>query len=105
MLQRRYSQCSTLAISHLVRPKLPTGKGFGYSNFQLVRLPELVSPIANDATICETASEPIGVEESSPLIVKVGQIALLVFWLWCSIGANFCLESINAIATYSAKDL
>jgi hypothetical protein len=105
MIQRRYSQSSTLTASHLVRPTLPTGKGFGYSNLQLVRLPELVAEIAIDATICEVAIEPIGAEESSPLIVKVGQIALLVCWFWCSIGANFCIKSISAIATYSAKDL
>lgn len=105
MIQHRYSQGSTLAIIPLVKSKLPTGKSFGCANFKLVRLPEIVTPIASDATTCAATSESIGVEESSPLIVKVGQIALLVFWLWCSIGANFCLESINAIATSSAKDL
>ncbi|WP_373542990.1 hypothetical protein [Chamaesiphon sp.] len=106
MIRHRYSQFSLPAISRLVHPKLSTGSGFGCSTLgTTVRRPELVSPLTSSTASGATDLETVGVGESSQLIIEVGKIALLACWLWCAIGANFCRERIDAIATYAARDL
>ena len=103
MIQRRYSSFSALVISPLVQAKFATGKGFGGSNLnKIVQFQELVEPISGSSAMILDDSAPICAQQSSPLVIQVGKIALLTCWFWCSIGANFCANSISAIAHLSA---
>jgi hypothetical protein len=103
MLDRRLSRLSSLATSPISHQTLPTGKGFGSSNLQLDRLPERLLSVVISSTAVSDLSIPV--KKSSPLIVEVGKILVLACWLWCSIGANFCLESIGSIASFGTQDI
>jgi hypothetical protein len=103
MLEPRYSRLSTLATRTLNHKILPTGKGFGGSNLQREQLTRVVSVVISSATISE---QSLQIErQSSPLIIEVGKIFLLVCWLWCSIGANFCLASISSVIGTYTQDI
>lgn len=103
MLEPRYSRLSSLATSPISHQVLPTGNGFGRSNLQIDRLPgRVVSVVISSAAISEPSTP---VEKSSLLIIEVGKIFLLACWLWCSIGANFCLDSVSAVVGFGTQDI
>jgi hypothetical protein len=104
MLEPRYSRLSSLATSPITRQTLPTGNGFGGSNLQPDLLPEQLLSVVISSTAISDRSEPIE-RPSSPLIIEVGKIFLLGCWLWCSIGANFCLDSVDAIVGFYTQDI
>ena len=97
MLQPRYFR-SSFIINPPVRQVLPTGKGFGGSNFAIVRdREELVSALA-------TGLPSITTQPQSPLVFEFTKILFLALWLWCLVGANFCVNSVTAIANVSTQD-
>lgn len=104
MLEPRYSRLSSLATSPISRPTLATGKSFGGSSLQIDRLSERVISVVISSTTISDRSTPIE-KQSSPLIIEVGKIFLLACWLWCAIGANFCLTSISAIMGAYTQDI
>jgi hypothetical protein len=103
MLDPRYSRLSSLATSPISHQTLSTGNGFGSSNLQIDRLSQRVVSVVISSTAISDRST--SVEKSSPLIIEVGKIFLLACWLWCSIGANFCLDSVSAIVGFGAQDI
>jgi hypothetical protein len=104
MLEPRYSRLSSLRTSPIARQILPTGNGFGGSNFKSVRFEVVALPVIISSTSILDRSTPIELQ-SSPLLVEVGKIFLLACWLWCSIGANFCLNSVGAIVDFCTQDI
>jgi hypothetical protein len=104
MSEPRHPRLSAFATP-LVRSKLPTGNGFGVSNLKVFRCPGLVFPLANNSVMGAEHPVSIRTQQSAPFIVKVGQIFLLVLWLWCAIGADFCFNSVRSIATYGTQDV
>jgi hypothetical protein len=97
MLQPRYFR-SSFIVNPPVRQVLPTGKGFGGSNLAIVRdREELVSSLAE-------CSSPVAARPQSPLLVELTKILFLALWLWCLVGANFCANSMTAIANVSTQD-
>jgi hypothetical protein len=104
MLQPRYSRLSSLLTTPLSKQALPTGKGFGGSRLDRTHFKELVFPVVSSSVSIADCSPPISIEQSSPLIIEVGKIFLLALWLWCSIGANFCADSINALVASCGSD-
>jgi hypothetical protein len=97
MLQPRYFR-SSFIVTRPVRQVLPTGKGFGGSNLAIGwDREELVSPLA--ANSCSGAARP-----QSPLLVEFTKILCLALWLWCLVGANFCANSVTAIANVYTQD-
>jgi hypothetical protein len=97
MLQPRYFR-SSFIINPPVCQVLPTGKGFGGSNLAIVRdREELVSALA-------TCLPPVTTQPQSPLVFKFTKILFLALWLWCLVGANFCVNSVTAIANVSTQD-
>jgi hypothetical protein len=104
MPEPRHPRLSAFATP-LVRSALPTGNGFGVSNLKVLRCPELVFPIEDSSVMKARFPVSIYTQQSSPLIVQVGQIAILALWLWCAIGADFCFNSVRAISTYGTQDV
>jgi hypothetical protein len=105
MIQPHYSRLSALTASSVFPHKRPTGKGFGGSNLLITQSEKLVFSIVSDAVLVANDTTPICTEQPSPLVVEVGKILLLVIWLWCSIGANFCFNSMSEIVRYSVRDV
>jgi hypothetical protein len=104
MLQPRYSRLSSFVTMPILKHTLPTGRGFGGSNFNSTQFQSLVFPVVSSAVSLAECPPPISDRQSSALIIEVGKIFLLALWLWCAIGANFCFNSINALAAYCAAD-
>jgi hypothetical protein len=97
MLQPRYFR-SSFIVNPPVRQVLPTGKGFGGSNLAIVRDREqLVSALA-------TSAPSVVAQPQSPLVFEFTKILFLGLWLWCLMGANFCANSVTAIANVSTQD-
>ena len=92
-------------IKPLVRSALPTGKGFGVSNLNVFRCPELLVPGIDGSVINATDPVSIYTQQSSLSIANIGKIFVLSLWLWCAIGADFCLNSVRAISTYGTQDV
>jgi hypothetical protein len=92
-------------VTPVVRSALPTGKGFGGSNLKVFRCPELLVPSVDGSVINARYPVSIDTQQSSPLIVKVCKIFVLSLWLWCAIGADFCVNSVRAISTYGTQDV
>jgi hypothetical protein len=85
---------------------LPTGKSFGGSSLQ-VNLPEewMLPIMSTSSMLMEENPQSTVTEKTSPLIVEVGKIFVLALWLWCLIGANFCTNSLNAIASFRTQNI
>jgi hypothetical protein len=101
MLKPRYSRFSSLVTSPLVLQTLPTGNGFGGSSLKIVQFQALVFSIASNI-------EPVRSTRTlrpSLLVIEAGKIVLLVLWLWCSIGINFCFDSISSIVGLCTQDV
>jgi hypothetical protein len=104
MLEPRYSRLSALTTSSIARQILPTGNGFGGSNFKSRRFQVEALPVIISSTSILDRSTPIELQ-TSPLFIEVGKIILLACWLWCSIGANFCLNSVGAVVDFCTQDI
>jgi hypothetical protein len=97
MLQPRYFR-SSFIVNRPVRQVVPTGKGFGGSNLAIVRdRKELVAALA-------ASSRSGTARPQSPLLVEFTKILFLGLWLWCLVGANFCANSVTAIANEYTQD-
>ncbi len=105
MLQPRLSRLSSLVKSPLVRQSLPTGNGFGGSSLNIIPAQSLVFSIVGDSVLMPEDTSPISIQQPSVLVLEVGKIVLLAVWFWCLIGANFCLDRINAISCACAQDI
>jgi hypothetical protein len=105
MQHPRYPRLSSLVTTPLAKHVLPTGKWFGCSTLNINQVPSSVFPLVSSAIFIAECTPPVIVKQSSPLIIEVGKILLLALWLWCSIGANFCFNSINALAAYCTSDV
>jgi hypothetical protein len=106
MLQPRDYRLPAFAQNPLVRQTLPTGNGFGGSSLLEFR-PErdLIFPIVSSSATFVDLPPSICIQQSSPLIVEVSKIVLLALWFWCSIGADFCFNSISSIVGSCARDV
>jgi hypothetical protein len=105
MIEPRYSRLSLSATSSKIGQVLPTGKSFGGSNLQADLAEEWILPIMTTPVLIENNLHSIPTEQASPLIVEVGKIFGLALWLWCLVGANFCVNSFNAIASYRTQNI
>jgi hypothetical protein len=105
MLQHRYSNLSSLESSRRSQQILPTGNGFGGSNLNINQSEQLVFSIVTSSEVIPDCTRSIDGRASSPLVIEAGKIVLLACWLWCSIGASFCSESISAIACSFSQDI
>lgn len=107
MLQHRYSNLSSLESNRRSQQILPTGNGFGGSNLNLNinRSEQLVFSIVTSSEVIPDCTRSIDGRASSPLVIEAGKIILLACWLWYSIGASFCSESISAITCSFSQDI
>jgi hypothetical protein len=103
MLKQRCSKLPPLEFIRCSQQILPTGNGFGGSNLKLDLPEQSISPIVASAEVIADRAPSIDAP-SSPLVIEAGKILLLACWLWCSLGANFCSESITAIVCSLSQD-
>lgn len=107
MTQSRYSKLSSLVVSLVVQQILPTGNGFGGSNLNISSEQELVLPVISSSISISGCNVPISThtnQNSAPLVIEVGKIALLAGWFWCLIAVNFCSDRIVALANFCDRD-
>ncbi|WP_310488438.1 hypothetical protein [Chamaesiphon sp. VAR_69_metabat_338] len=103
MLQPRHSKPS-LFISNLpICQSLPTGNGFGGSTLNLDLDWESIWPLANPTPPIVASPQPAIVQQQSPLLVEAVKIICLALWLWCLLGANFCVNCVGAIANVAPQ--
>jgi hypothetical protein len=103
MLQPRYSKPSCFVGNPPIRRSLPTGKGFGGSNLNLDLDRALALPLLNPALPIAVSPQLVAVQQQSPLLVEVVKIVGLALWLWCLLGANFCVNCVEAIANVTPQ--
>ncbi len=103
MLKQRCSKLPPLEFIRCSQQILPTGNGFGGSNLKLHLPEQSILPIVASAEVIPDLAPSIDAPPS-PLVIEAGKILLLACWLWCSLGANFCSESITAIVCSLSQD-
>jgi hypothetical protein len=84
---------------------LPTGNGFGGSSLNATAADELVFAIVSDSASIADYQIPVWIEQPSPLVIEAGKIAVIAVWLWCLIGADFCVDLIGTIVSYCSQDI
>jgi hypothetical protein len=86
-------------------PKLlPTGKSFGGSDLRCDLAPQVFLPFESSSSI-DCGPGEIALQPAAPLIITVGKILLCAVWFWCLAGANFFIQTIDAIVTPFSPDL
>ncbi|WP_310427657.1 hypothetical protein [Chamaesiphon sp. VAR_48_metabat_135_sub] len=106
MLRPHYLRLSSFAKSSPIEQTFPTGKGFGGSSLlRIVPDRDRVFPIVSDSISFVDPTPSICIQASSPLIIEVSKIFLLALWFWCSIGADFCFNSVSSIGGSYNRDV
>ncbi len=120
MREPRYSRLLPVSNSYGTQRDLPTGKNFSGSSLSPIQSDKLVFAIVTDSIsiadpalvsipqsggYCQGKRSATANEPQSPLIVEAGKILAIALWLWCLIGANFCLDCLNTIVSYCIQDI
>jgi hypothetical protein len=104
MIQPRSSRLSPRSTNTQILQELPTGNGFGGSNLNATQAEELVFAIVSDSASIADYQIPVLIEQPSPLVIEAGKIAVTAVWLWCLIGADFCVDLIGTIVSYCSQE-
>jgi hypothetical protein len=105
MIQPRYSKLSFLGTGTVVKKGLPSGSSFGGSDLKTAQLQTSVFPIVSSTLLRADNQLPVATLQSSPLVIEVGKIIVVMIWFWCLIGANYCIDIINTTAGYGSQDI
>jgi hypothetical protein len=105
MIQPRYSRLLPQSKNTQIRKNLPTGNGFGGSSLNAAPAKKLVFSIVSDSASIADYQIPVWIEQPSPLIIEAGKIAVTAVWLWCLIGADFCVDLVGTIVSYCNQEV
>jgi hypothetical protein len=105
MIQPRSSRLSSRSTNIQIRLDLSTGNGFGGSSLNATSASEVVFAIECDAASIADYQIPVQIEQSSPLVIEAGKIAVTAIWFWCLIGADFCFDLVGTIVSYCSQEV